>query len=241
MGTWGVGLFSDDLTADLRADFRDHIGDGLSSREATDALLREYHPGRDPIDIEPPFWLALAATQWSLGRLLPDVRDKALRIIADRSDLRRWDQSDRSKRQAILEKLNARLVSPPPAPKHIAKRRRAANNWRVGSVHAFRLDNDKLCLMRVTGHHEDKGGRFAVVELLDWVGETVPSKWKIWLLRPVKRSPIPNCFQFLLSEHKMPFDRFQDTGIVGRPSKFGRMWISVWPHLEEDLEMMLRL
>ena len=41
MGTWGTGIFSDDNAADLRDDYRDFIGDGLSSREATDRLLAE--------------------------------------------------------------------------------------------------------------------------------------------------------------------------------------------------------
>ena len=42
MGTWGVGLFSDDLAADLRGDFRDLISEGLSSSAAVDKLLAEW-------------------------------------------------------------------------------------------------------------------------------------------------------------------------------------------------------
>jgi hypothetical protein len=36
MGTWGTALYSDDLAADLRNDFIDHIGNGLSADEALD-------------------------------------------------------------------------------------------------------------------------------------------------------------------------------------------------------------
>ena len=35
MGTWGVAIFSDDLAADIRGDFRELIGDGLTPSEAT--------------------------------------------------------------------------------------------------------------------------------------------------------------------------------------------------------------
>ena len=34
MGTWGTGLFSDDLAADVRDEFRDLIGEGLTTEAA---------------------------------------------------------------------------------------------------------------------------------------------------------------------------------------------------------------
>jgi hypothetical protein len=43
--------------------------------------------------------------------------------------------------------------------------------------------------MRVIGHHEDKGGRSAVCELLDWTGSEVPSPEEI------SRLPIRNRIQ----------------------------------------------
>ena len=70
MGVWGTSIFSDDLAADLRGDYRTMIGDGLSGPEATDRLLKSWMPSpdKDP-DLAPVFWLALAVTQWKCGRL----------------------------------------------------------------------------------------------------------------------------------------------------------------------------
>ena len=71
MGVWGTAVFSDDNAADLRADYRMMIGDGLSGPEATDRLLKEWMPSseKDP-DAAAIFWLALAVTQWKCGRLV---------------------------------------------------------------------------------------------------------------------------------------------------------------------------
>ena len=79
MGTWGTGIFSDDNAADLRDDYRDFIGDGLSSPEATDRLLAEWGSSlsREP-EYAATFWLALAVTQWKCGRLEDRVKAKAL-------------------------------------------------------------------------------------------------------------------------------------------------------------------
>ena len=64
MGTWGIALFSDDLAADVRDDFKELLGDGYSPAEATDILIRQYKDVLDDEDESPVFWLALAATQW---------------------------------------------------------------------------------------------------------------------------------------------------------------------------------
>jgi hypothetical protein len=81
MGTWGPALFSDDTACDLREDFRSAIADGLSAAADTDRILAEYHP--DPADspYAATVWLAIAVTQWKLGRLEERVRDEALAAI----------------------------------------------------------------------------------------------------------------------------------------------------------------
>jgi len=37
VGIWGPGIFSDDLAADVREEFRDLIGEGLTAEEANGA------------------------------------------------------------------------------------------------------------------------------------------------------------------------------------------------------------
>ena len=91
MGTWGTGLFSDDLAADVREGFRDLIGEGLTTEAAVSRLLREYKSSlRDPGE-ESVFWLALADTGWRLGRLDDAILNNALRVIDSGQDLARWE------------------------------------------------------------------------------------------------------------------------------------------------------
>lgn len=42
VGAWGVGIFSNDTASDIREDFRDLVGEGVSARDATLRLVGEY-------------------------------------------------------------------------------------------------------------------------------------------------------------------------------------------------------
>ena len=43
MGAWGTGIFQDDTACDIRDDYKDHLGNGLSGSEATERILSEYN------------------------------------------------------------------------------------------------------------------------------------------------------------------------------------------------------
>lgn len=79
MGTWGVGIFSDDLAADIRDGYRDHLGDGLSGPDATDRVLAAHAEALDDPEEGPVAWLALAAAQLQVGRLEERVRERRWR------------------------------------------------------------------------------------------------------------------------------------------------------------------
>jgi hypothetical protein len=67
------------------------------------------------------------------------------------------------------------LTSPPPLPKKLPKVHKQASEWEVGEVVSYRLASNRLIVCRVIGHNEDKGGRTAFCELLDWIGTQIPS------------------------------------------------------------------
>jgi len=134
MGTWGVALFSDDTAADLREDFRDLVSEGLSTTDSVDKLVIEYSPEGDP-DIEPVFWLALSAIQWRLGRLDDRTKQRALTIIDNGQDLKRWDDPRlRKKRESVLQQLKEQILSQQPSVKKVPKRFVAANTWEIGEI-----------------------------------------------------------------------------------------------------------
>jgi hypothetical protein len=116
MGTFGVGLFHDDVALDVRDQYLDLLAGGASDTEAFRTMVREWNPSFADYDDEGPvFWLALAATQWEYGRLHPRAKAQALKIIDQGKGLDRWAEAGLAKkRQAVLARLKKKLLSPPP-------------------------------------------------------------------------------------------------------------------------------
>jgi hypothetical protein len=176
MGVWGTAVFSDDNAADLRADYRRMIGDGLSGPEATDRLLEEWMPSseKDP-DMAAVFWLALAVTQWKCGRLEDRVKTEALRVIEDGSALHLWRGSPlERKRAAVLDATRKQLESPQPPLRKIAKVFRSTCDWEPGELIAYRLLSGSFVVFQVIDHHKDLGGVAPNIEIFDWQGPAVP-------------------------------------------------------------------
>jgi hypothetical protein len=207
MGAWGVTIFSDDVAADVRGDFRELIGDGHTPDGATKRLIKQYREILSDPDEAPVFWLSLAAVQWQIGCLTEKVKLRAIKIIDSGKDLKRWEGEPAllKKRAATLAELREQLLSVPPPPKRIPRTYRAENDWKVGEVVAYRLQSGRKVLLRVIGHHTDKGGTSPVCELLDWVGTTVPEAGQVKSL-PIKKSKQAwgVCSQFMLGMPRGP-------------------------------------
>jgi len=257
MGTWGVAIFSDDLAADLREDFRDLIGEGITPTEAVNRLLDEYESSVNDPDEHSIFWIALAAIQWKLGRLEERTKQEAIRVITTGTDLERWpDPKMRRKREAALERLHQQLLLTPPEPKRVPRRIKSANDWKVGEIVGLRLASGKLVLMRVIGHHTDKGGRDAVCELLDWIGDAMPSLDVIAKL-PIRTQPAPpgnenNAWwmkfgrksQFLVAEPRKKNDqaRILRTEFISVPAQeCGGYTVLVWGYVDQQLNEWFNL
>jgi hypothetical protein len=245
MGAWGVAIFSDDLAADLQEEFRELIGDGLSSNQAVDKLLEEHASSLRDEDEAPIFWIALACVQWKLGRLENRTKQKALRVIDSGQDLKRWDlPEERKKRAAVLAKVRKELLSPPPAPKRVRPTIKEANDWTIGEVVGFRLHSGKWTLMRVVGHHADKGGRFAVCELLDWVGHEIPAKEAIAKMSVKRSQGEYDVSQFLFQAPTKKKDvlRVLRTGVTSEPAqKCGSYTALPWPCVDRQMKKLFGL
>lgn len=188
MGVWGTGIFQDDTACDIRENYRGYLGQGLSGAEATARVLADFESSLVDPDEAGVVWLALAATQWKLGRLDAETLAKALEVINSGADLKRWSESkDLAKRRSVLEKLRVQITSPQPAKKRVAERKLCESRWSEGDLIAYRLTNGRLVIFCIIGHQTDKGGTYPVCELLDWMGEDIPPKDVLRSLN-VKRS-----------------------------------------------------
>jgi hypothetical protein len=171
MGAWGAGLYANDSACDVRDGWLEKLRQGASGEEATAELLKEW----DGADGEPLFWLALADTQWTWGRLETQVRERAKRVLENDADLPLWEQSkDRGARMRVLDALAERLKHPPPPPKAIRVRGDTVA-WKRGQLWAYRTLDGKYVVFRVAAFDPECGLVGApVTELLDIVLDDLP-------------------------------------------------------------------
>ncbi len=185
MGSWGVGIFSNDAAADIREDFRDLIAEGLTADESTRRLYDEYGIGPGGVD-DNDFWLGLASAQHRLGHVADGIIERALEIIDDPAELERWSPKERTRRGAALAKLQAQLQTPAAVPKRVRPRKKVDTSLEPGEHVLFDAGPREL-LLRVIGVTSDKGGRYANAIEVDWDGSERQLK-KANRLKPVMES-----------------------------------------------------
>lgn len=177
MGAWGTAIFSDDLASDIKEEFRLKIGLGKSVELAVQELKDEHKEELEDDEENIVFWLALASTQWKLGRLQEEVKSKAINIIEDGTDLKRWseEEADYKKRGKVLEKLKQQLLSKQPEAKKIAVPFIAGTRMEVGDLIKYKHQNGKFAIFRVLRIKQDhRGDRYPQVEFLNYFVEETP-------------------------------------------------------------------
>jgi hypothetical protein len=249
MGTWGTAIFSDDLAADIRDDYRDYLGDGLSGAQATERLVAENLDSLKNPDEAAVFWFALAATQWKHGRLEERVKSRALHAIASGKDVRRWEDEnpkEAKKRAAVLEKLKLQLESPPPPAKKVPKRFVSNCSWTKGQVIAYQLLSGRIALLVVVEFGTGRGGIYPICGLLDFVGSSIPTEVEILTLMLKKRQPdepwhqSPHVFSISgSSQREYPHERVTALQTMLAPPALSRRLLCVysWANFDEMLKL----
>ena len=124
------------------------------------------------------------------------------------------------------------LLSPQPPEKRIAKRFRGSNEWQVGDLVAHQLLSGRLVILRVIGHHTDRGGRSPVCEFLDWVGTEVPDNRRLRPLSILKSNDVPSVSQFVIgrtSAKERPDKRLLHLGTNLNPEQqSGQYSVVLW-------------
>lgn len=146
MGAWGPKLYQDDIAQDVRDTYKDRLRRGKKTKEITEELIEEYSDEIEDVDDGPIFWFALADIQWDYGRLLPEVKENAIKWIEDGSDIRRWEEEGTAKevkvRKEVLEQLKHKLESPMPEKKKVSQYRLYKCQWKIGDVYAYKMDSE---------------------------------------------------------------------------------------------------
>ena len=243
MGVLGTSIFSDDNAADIRSRYRELLEDGKDGAEATEIVLREWQSELD----NPVVWLALALTQSRCGRLEERVKQRALSIIDDGTEVRRWEElgasaRDLKKRAAVLQQLRQQLESPQPSPSRIKKPYRATCDWDAGEVIAYRLASGRKALLRVITVERNKEGEWPACEVLDWMGDEVPDEKSIAALplrQPLSKSGFSRPWFVIVRGTKKAFpeERVKRLGIRQTPKQemgLPRSYV-MWGHMDTVL------
>lgn len=184
MGAWGPAIFSDDLACDIRGDYRELLEDEVPDDEACRRVIESYRH-LDP-DEERVLWLALAATQSSLGRLDEHVRERALEVIDTGRGLELWKEAgprELAKRKAALSELRDQLTSLQPARKTVRRPWRYVTDLEPGDVLSFTASNNAVAVLRVARVDEHRVNVAPIIQWLDWDGHTVPAGRKLRRLK----------------------------------------------------------
>ena len=126
MGTWGYGIFENDIAVDVRLMFEDEIDGGSGVEEATKHVLAECVDYLEDMDDSVQAWLALAALQLEQGSVQDPIRKKALEVIEQGADLERWHEAGTEAveaRRGVLEELRSSLLGPAPSREAPPRRR----------------------------------------------------------------------------------------------------------------------
>ena len=162
MGAWGANLYQDDVALDVKDEYKDNLRRGKTNEETMQEIIDKYQELLEDEEDRGVFWLALADTQWNLGRLDEQVKKQALEIIELGTDLKRWEINEKlyNKRKEILEKLKEKLLSPQPEEKRMPKYRTYKCEWENGDVFAYQLKSE---------YAKEQGleGRYLIIQKID--------------------------------------------------------------------------
>lgn len=162
MGMWGFELYQNDTSLNVKDDFEKQYETGEPVQEITNQMINIYRNILNDPKEGPLFWFALADTQWELGVLLPEVKDKALYCI---------DRFHGLLGETALNHLRVKLISNQPEKKKFVRKKTYRCQWDFGDVFAYRLESE-------LAQQRGLDGRYFLIQKIDEVtwhpGHIVP-------------------------------------------------------------------
>ncbi len=231
MGAWGVNLYQDDVTLDIKEEYINLLKVGMRSKEATENLINNYSDVIEDEEEGPIFGFALAETQWTYGRLLPEVKNKAIEYIDSGIDLKRWEKDEKQLKQRhnILMKLKEKLNSEQPPEKKISKLTLQKSNWEIGDILLYQILNEQLkehkwykkyILLKVVEINKSSIGNLPTdiyyhehsrISLYNWIGCEPP---KVEKIKELKFVVLKNDYEPWYEQEFEIGQREKTTGII---------------------------
>lgn len=155
MGFWGYRLYENDCACDVRDCYVQLIREKSEDEISYEALVQYFGDYINTAE-EPLLWYALADTQWDYGRLMPEVKAKAMFWIGRRGGSEYWEAIPNAgkKWEQILIKLSDKMNARQPRKKNVENPRDYQYNpGKTGDVFAYRFHTTTAKEMGCDGHY----------------------------------------------------------------------------------------
>lgn len=144
MGTWGVGLLTDDTAVDVYGEYMDKYNDGVDHAAIRKVLEEDFADYLEDDDDGPVFWIALALAQWECGVLAPDVQERVSSLIASGKTLERWEESGAAtvrQRERVLVRFLEKISQPNDKPRRRRRVKHLPAIYQPGDCLAVKLED----------------------------------------------------------------------------------------------------
>lgn len=149
MSAWGIELFDNDFALDLKTDFIEMLGTGMTIDDIEEQLFKNAPVEAD--EDECIFWSVLAFLEWEYGLLNDYVKNKAKYIIKNRPDDKLFlDNQKKVKRKMVLENLYRKLDTINPKAKKIKPTFVYRTAWNVGDIYCIEI-NKQYVYIHIVG------------------------------------------------------------------------------------------
>jgi hypothetical protein len=240
MGIWNSKIFDNDLSLDLKSEYRDYIASGFTNEETLEKIIVNYN-GDDPEDEDYPiFWISLACIQWDLGRLLENVKTKAIDCIDNPKYLEIWESDLKllEKRKQVLKETKEKLLSPQPPEKKIQKIPENICPYKINDIIFYKRDNGKYMIFCINKLQTDMGGTYPVCFVLNYSKEILPTIDEIKKLKHTKDITLVswkgNLYKKLIKENRIGY--ICNYEIKWNKKKGDGCYLSNWENIEALIE-----
>jgi hypothetical protein len=185
MGAWGHKVFQNDTSLDIRDQYKALLKSGMSDEEISNIVVENNSELSCDEDEMGDFWLALAVSQWKVGRLNSAVKEEAVKCIENgvASEPYKDDQSLYKKRLKELKTVKDTLLSEQPERVTIKKGFFHRYSWPIGTVLAYRISESEYSIIVVCDYRYANGGEMAVFGVLDSSIGSIPNKEELKYLK----------------------------------------------------------
>jgi hypothetical protein len=194
VGSWGPGLYQNDVGLDVRGTYRDCRKLGFRGEDLA-GIVRESCGVASPAASEDDMvgLLVLADLLWKDGQLPKAMQAEALRATKAPALLARWeDAKSKRQQQALLDKLAKQLAAPPRAkpapakPPYIEQ-----SDFELTEVLAYPWPEGAWTLLKVIAWFTRFRGKSPICEVLEWDKARLPTAAEIARIPFRKQKDIP--------------------------------------------------